>query len=124
MLKSITKMTAVAALLCAGENAGAQCPFTATVTPNNLILWPSTQDTLWTQVYDSYQWYKAGQPIAGATNQYLVVDHFMDAGSEFSVEVTANSCTEMSDTVLVDGWAFLPPVVMHEGAFHTDPLTG
>src|SRR5215510_8040249 len=90
-------------------SANAQCPFDPTVTPNNLILCPNESDTLWTQVYDSYQWYKDGNLIPGATNQYYVVNAFTDGGSYFAVSATASSCTEMSPQVLVDGWAFLPP---------------
>src|SRR5689334_22821490 len=90
------------------------CPFDPTVTPNNLILCPNESDTLWTQVYDSYQWYKDSVLIPGATNQYYVVTS-NDAGSLFSVAATDSNCTEMSPQVLVDGWAFLPPFVMQEG---------
>ena len=96
------------------NSAQSQCPFDPFVTPNNLILCPNESDTLWTQVYDSYQWYQDGNPIPGATNQYYVVSSF-DAGSNFSVEATDSSCTEMSPQVLVDGWLFLLPYVIHEG---------
>lgn len=96
-------------------SARAQCPFDPFVTPSNLILCPNTTDTLWTQPYDSYQWYKDGNIIPGATSQYLVVDYFLDGGSYFSVEATDSSCTEMSPQVLVDGWAFLLPFVIQEG---------
>lgn len=96
-------------------SAKAQCPFDPFVTPSNLILCPNTTDTLWTQVYDSYQWYKDGNIIPGATNQYYVVDHFLDGGSYFAVEATDSSCAEMSPQVLVDGWAFLLPFVIQEG---------
>lgn len=94
----------------------AQCPFDPTVAPANLILCPNTQDTLSTQVYESYQWYKGGVPIPGATDQTHVVDAYNDAGSMFSVSATLGGCTEMSPEVLVDGWAFLPPTVMTTGA--------
>ena len=92
-----------------------QCPFNPTVTPNNLILCPNETDTLWTQVYDSYQWFKDNNPIPGATNQYFVVNQFADAGSYFSVDATDSNCTEMSPQVLVDGWTFLLPYVIQEG---------
>ncbi len=104
--------------------ATAQCTFDPTVTPNNLILCPNTQDVLSTQVYDSYQWYKDGGIIPGAIAQTLTVDAFTDAGSMFNVEATLNGCTEMSPSVLVDGWLFLPPYVIHEGAveLYTDSM--
>jgi hypothetical protein len=99
----------------------AQCVFTPTITPNNLILCPNEQDTLWTQSFDGYQWYKDGQAVPGATQQYYVVDAFNDAGYFFKVEATQGSCTEMSDSVLVDGWAFLPPFVISDGNFTLCP---
>lgn len=95
--------------------ATAQCAFDPTIAPTGLILCPNESDTLWTQPYDSYQWYRGNTPIPGATNQYLVVDYMNDAGYNFRVEATFNSCTEVSPPVLVDGWAFLPPTVMHAG---------
>jgi hypothetical protein len=97
------------------DNIKAQCTFNPTITPSNLILCPNEQDTLWTQVYDTYQWYMNGSVIPGATQQYLVVDYFNSAGSDFSVAATLQGCTELSPSVLVDGWAFLPPFVMHAG---------
>ena len=96
-------------------------PLSPTITPNNLILCPNESDTLFTQVFGTYQWYKDGNIIPGATNQYLVVDAFNDAGSQFSVEVTQGNCTGTSSQVLVDGWAFLPPFVISEGDFTIGP---
>lgn len=103
------------AALSAVTTVSAQCAHEPTVTPSNLILCPNETDTLWTQPYDSYQWYRGSTPIPGATNQYLVVDQANDAGYNFSVEATLNSCTEMSPQVLVDGWAFLPPYTITDG---------
>jgi hypothetical protein len=91
------------------------CAHNPTVTPDNLILCPNSTDTLWTQPYDSYQWYKDGNLIPNATNQYYVVSAFNDAGSSFKVNATLNACAEMSPEVLVDGWAFLPVTVITEG---------
>ena len=59
----------------------AQCPFTPTISPSTLILCPNESGTLATQVYDAYQWYKDGSPIAGATEQTLAVEQWADAGS-------------------------------------------
>ncbi|TND07460.1 MAG: PDK repeat-containing protein [Bacteroidetes bacterium] len=95
--------------------SGAQCVLYPTVTPNNLILCPQTSDTLWTQSFQTYQWYKGTNAIPGETNQYLVVDAFNDAGYYFSVAVTQDTCSGTSPQVLVDGWAFLPPFVITDG---------
>lgn len=91
------------------------CAHNPTITPADLILCPNTGDTLFTQEYDGYQWYKDGNLLQGATNQFYVVDAFTDAGSMFSVEATENGCAEMSPEVLVDGWAFLGVTVITEG---------
>ncbi|MGV9011349.1 MAG: hypothetical protein ACOH13_02040 [Flavobacteriales bacterium] len=92
-----------------------QCPFTPTITPNNPILCPNESATLTTQVYDGYQWYKDGLVIAGANGQSLTVEQFNDAGSSFTVAATLDACTESSAAVLVDGWVFLFPYVIHGG---------
>ena len=106
----------VASLISVAGPVSAQCPFDPTVIPDNLILCPNSQDTLSTQVYDNYQWYKAGAAIPGATGPTHNVDAYNDAAYMFSVEATLGGCTEMSPEVLVDGWVFLPPTVMTAGA--------
>lgn len=120
----VSRLLLGAALLSAAPAAYAQCSFTPTVTPANLILCPQAQDTLRTQTYDAYQWYKDGQPIAGATQPFYVVEQFRDAGSQFSVEATLGGCTEQSAQVLVDGWVFAGLTVMSSGDFATDPNDG
>lgn len=95
-------------------SAIAQCPFDPTITPANLIFCPGAGDTLSTQVYDAYQWYRDGTALPGATDQFLYVD-YQDGGSQFTVAATLNGCTEVSPSVLVDGWAFLLPYVIHQG---------
>lgn len=97
-----------------GTGLSAQCTFTPTVSPNDLILCPFTEALLSTGTYDAYQWYKDGELIEGATSQTLTVSS-MDAVSSFAVEATLNGCTEMSAEVLVDAWAFLLPFVIHAG---------
>lgn len=121
----MTNMKVLSSLLFAGlaASAAAQCSFDPTVAPNNLIMCPDDVGILMTQVYDSYQWYKDGNPIAGATSQVLNVSYSQDAGASFSVEATDDGCTEMSPSVLVDGWAFIPPIVMTTGdPMHVDSM--
>jgi hypothetical protein len=102
------------AAACLTLAAAAQCPFNPTISPDPPILCPDEQMTLSTQVYDSYQWYKDNLAILGATSQNLTVTN-NDIGSYFFVEATLDSCTESSPSVLVDGWVFLLPHVIHYG---------
>jgi len=87
------------------------CPFDPVINPNNIVLCPDKEDTLSTISAEFYQWYKDGNPIQDATQQDFIVDYFSSAGSNFSVDVTINGCTERSADVLVDGWIFLPVTV-------------
>ena len=77
------------------------CSYTPTIFPENLIV--CSTDTLWTQTYDAYQWYDSnGNPIPGATNQYLIVSSdamLNNGGLKFSVLTTKNNCSEMSQQV-------------------------
>ncbi len=91
------------------------CPHDPTISPNDLVLCPNSSDTLFTQIGDAYQWYKDGNLIQGASDSFLIVNSFMDSGSSFSVATTLNSCTELSPSVLVDGWLFLPMTVITYG---------
>ncbi len=110
-MRTFYALPLTAVLLSTTATSNAQCDFDPTITPSDLILCPNSQGELTTQVYDSYQWYKAGEPIVGATGPTLTVDAFNDAAYMFKVEATLNGCTEMSPEVLVDGWAFLLPFV-------------
>ncbi|MBS1938451.1 MAG: hypothetical protein JSS84_11650 [Bacteroidetes bacterium] len=93
----------------------AQCPFTPTVSPDNVILCPGDTAVLTTEAYDAYQWYKDETAIPGATHQTLTVHQAADAGSSFTVSATLDGCTAAAAAVLVDGWVFLPPSVIHGG---------
>ncbi len=113
-----------ALLLTSGNVSKAQCELFPVITPNAPMLCPATQDTLWVQPYDSYQWFKDGLPIAGATNRFLVVDYFLDVPAQFYVRITLDTCTANAAPVLVDGWAFLPPFVASSGNYRFDGNTG
>ena len=107
--------------------ATAQCALNPTVTPNNLLLCPNTQDTIRTQAFDTYQWYKDNVLLPGATKRYYVVDAYEDSGSEFKVAVAQGSCQDTSANVLVDGRAYAGVTVgMRGGAtgYATDPTNG
>lgn len=110
-----TRATLLLIGLATTISAMAQCTFTPTISPNTLILCPEETATLMTEPYDAYQWYKDGSLIDGAVDQALPVSAMLDVGSMFTVEATLDGCTEMSAGVLVDGWMFLPPYVIHGG---------
>lgn len=92
----------------------AQCDHDPVVSPDDLILCPNETATLSTQSADAYQWYKDGVAVFNAMQQTLEVSS-SDAGSQFSVVATVDGCAEESPQVLVDGWFFLLPFVIHEG---------
>ncbi|HZG00773.1 MAG TPA: T9SS type A sorting domain-containing protein [Chitinophagales bacterium] len=98
------------------EAAGGPCDFVPEITPANLILCPGTTDTLFASPSDdgAYQWFMAGNAIAGATNQFLVVET-ENALLPFAVEVTVDGCTDTSEAVTYDAHNFQLPFVIHGG---------
>ena len=116
MTRAIPSATTTFLLILATSRSLAQCLFDPTITPDDLILCPNSPGELTTQVYDSYQWYRSGAPLADETGQTLSVNAFEDAGYQFTVEATLAGCTEMSAPVLVDAWAFAGATIMTTGA--------
>ena len=100
----------------------AQCDYDATI-EGDILLCPDAEGQLSTQEFDAYQWMRRAYnestaiPIAGATNQTIAIDAFNDGLYYFSVEITHENCTEISEEVLVDGWVFLPVTVISQGDF-------
>lgn len=109
----------------------AQCTFTPTITsprlgaqfPNKIVFCNTESETLSTQTYDSYQWYKQEWtwqspntnpwvPISGATSQNLTINGGSDMLYYFKVEVTLNNCTAQSTEVMADGFAYGLPSMM------------
>jgi hypothetical protein len=107
-------------LLTLTAQLSAQCDLTPTIDPPDLMMCPFTTDTLTTEEYDSYQWYKDGQPIPGATQRQLVVDYYSSVTFDFHVEVSQNGCIAQSDSTHVNGYAFLAPIVYTTGAVSYD----
>lgn len=86
-----------------------------TIINGDLMLCPMTGETLMTQEYDTYQWYKDGEAIPGATGQTHYIYYYDDIGSAFSVYVTLGAESAMSPAVFADGHVFLPLVVLVYG---------
>ena len=107
----------------------AQCDYDVSV-EGDLLLCPNNSGQLITQEFESYQWMKRAyneneaSPIDGATEQFLDITAFDDAGYYFSVEITHENCTEASEEVLVDGWVFLPVTVISLGNFEIGETGG
>src|SRR5258706_14061592 len=110
-MKKLLRLAAVLFLMFFVHDIKAQCSFTATITPSSPILCPEGTDTLSTQVYDSYQWYKNGHAIAGATNRTYIVGQD-DILYAFKVAATKDGCTDTSKRVIVDGYVFNPPIII------------
>ena len=89
-----------------------QCDFDPVISPGPAILCPGESVELSVGEFDAYQWYQGNEPFS--EDPTIIVDNF-NSGVEYSVEVTLDGCTEMSPPVLIDGWVFLPPFVIHGG---------
>ncbi len=94
------------------------------------LLCPNGEGELFTQTFDSYQWYKRAysdtvtEVISGATSQTITINSEDDGLYYFSVEATEDTCTVRSEEVLVDVYVFLLPVVRSSGDFEIDPSDG
>ena len=102
----------------------AQCAHTPTVeTEGDFILCPTEVIQIFTQEYDSYQWFKKSfsgtewEIIPGETSQFLDVIQGVDDLFYFNVATTLNSCSETSSEVLIDSWVFAPMVVESSGNY-------
>ena len=91
------------------------CAVFPAVSPESLVLCPNGAGELTTSPFDTYQWYKNGLAIPGATSQTLAVASADDAGSWFKVETSIDTCSAFSDSVLVDGYVFLLPTIINNG---------
>jgi len=98
------------------SNCQTQSNCQPTISPSAPILCPDATDTLWTQTFDSYQWYKDGEIIENETKQYLVIDNSYSLAS-VQVKTTKENCQGESDQVLIDGWTFLLPSVTSQGNY-------
>ena len=95
--------------------AYAQCTFTPIITPDPVMTCPVGFTQVYVEgTYDSYQWFENGQPITGAIYPMIEMDG-ASIGNNLTVQCTLDGCTEMSAPVLVDGWIFLLPYVIHGG---------
>jgi len=102
----------------------AQCDHSPTIeTEGNFILCPSEVTQIFTQEYDSYQWYKKSfsgtdwEIIPGETSQFLDISQGIDDLYYFNVATTLNGCSETSPEVLIDSWVFSPMVVESSGNY-------
>lgn len=103
----------------------AQCDLNPPVYGDPLLC-PDEEGMLYTDTFDTYQWYRTpwgsndSEAIPGATAISLVITED-DLLYRIHVEVTLDTCTAESEKVLVDGWVFLPPYVIHHGDYTFDP---
>ena len=102
----------------------AQCDHSPTIeTEGDFILCPSEVSPIFTQEYDSYQWFKKSftgtewEIIPGETSQFLDVVQGVDDLFYFNVATTLNGCSETSPEVLIDSWVFAGMVVESSGNY-------
>ena len=125
MLRYLQYLLLLLAMLIFHQQRGySQCPFTATVQTTTPILCPNSSAVITTQNYDAYQWYRDGVLMPGETDSVLSVSYATGAGSYYAVLATLDGCSELSDSVYIDGWVFLPVTVMSSGSYGFDPNTG
>ena len=68
------------------------CSHSPTIFPDTLIDCPNSVDTLFTQTYDSYQWFdEFGNALPGDTLDYIIPSF-----GSYSVMTTVNGCSEFS----------------------------
>lgn len=98
-----------------------QCDIVPEIEGEN-VLCPNGSSVLMTQEFESYQWYSrawgedTAKPIENATNQQLNIDE-SQVLNYISVEVSYDTCTIISEEVLIDQWLFLLPVIQHTGDY-------
>lgn len=80
------------------------CPYDLSITPEDLLIYPGTTDTLWTQEYEQYQWMnESGDSILNQTNQYIIPE----IGTTYTVRVLKNGCSEWSAPAMVNFYTHL-----------------
>jgi hypothetical protein len=102
----------------------AQCDFNIDLEASSTILCPNDSVTLSVQdTFDSYQWYREGEALQGDTLSILEQSQFEAGGATYYVLVTHEGCTESSDSLLIDGYVFLPIYLVLTGSYGFDPNT-
>ncbi len=134
MLKSIFSLFFT---LLAGIAVHAQCDFPVPINPapevpDNVYCSYQTVE-LKTTAFDSYQWeYKffgsssTWTEMPGETEQMLTINAGEWTGTYFRVTVTQDTCTVSSDSLLINGWVFIPPFIIQDspgGEFCTGDST-
>lgn len=125
MKKFRTTLFVLAYMLSIPISVLGQCDLNPVVSPSSIMLCPSETSSLSTQTFLSYQWYThdpyslTNHLLSGETQQSLLVDYYSFSGYYVFVVVSDGICIDTSAHVLVDGWVFIPPVVMHSGDLGT-----
>ncbi len=122
MLKTILSIILTAFISIAAK---AQCDFPVPINPNPEVpgnAYCSYESVeLKTTMFDTYQWeykfYGSGNSwteFTGGTDQTLTINAGEWAGTFFRVTVTQDTCTVTSDSLLIDGYVFIPPFIIQD----------
>lgn len=101
----------------------AQCELNIQLEASSTLLCPGDSVTLSVQdTFDSFQWYREGEILEGDTFPVLRMSQYDAGGATFFVMITHEGCTELSEPLFIDGYAFLPIYVVISGRYGFDPI--
>jgi hypothetical protein len=102
--------------------AFSQCELDIEIEANSLLLCPNEVLILnTTDTFDTYQWYREGVMIAGATGPEVEISFYDAAAATFYLIAGIDTCSVQSESVFVDGYAFLPIFMILSGRYGFDP---
>jgi hypothetical protein len=106
------------------SSINAQCDLMPEIRASSTLLCPNEVLILTTaDTFDTYQWFREGEPIEGATEYIVEVSFYEAAAATFYVVVTQDTCSAQSPSIFIDGYAFLPIYLIISGRYGFDPET-
>jgi hypothetical protein len=116
MMKIFTFLLLIFSLNALNAQCDPEIMASSTLLCPNEVLILTTTDT-----FDTYQWFREGEPIAGATEAEVEISFYEAAAATFHLEVTIDTCRGVSESVFIDGYAFLPIFLIVSGRYGFDP---
>jgi len=119
-----TKITHILLLLIGFHIAAfSQCELDIEIEANSVLLCPNEILILFTaDTFETYQWYREGELIQGATGHEAQISFYEAAGATFYLVAGIDTCSVQSESIFIDGYAFLPIFVILSGRYGFDPI--